>query len=129
MTDSKEGPLEVLFLGASFGVVLGMRMAAAGHKVTFVCRNHEADLINTGRVHLRVAAKQKAAPLDIGPQHCPIAPDAALPEDIKPQGYDLVCLAMQEPQFSAPGVRDLVVRIAATSTPVLSIMNMPLPPI
>lgn len=39
-------PLRVLFLGAAYGSLLGMRIAAAGHKVTFACRKQEAELIN-----------------------------------------------------------------------------------
>jgi hypothetical protein len=121
-------PLNVLFLGASFGVVLGMRIAAAGHRVTFACRGPEAALINQGKLILRVATKQHTSPLDIAPSHCRIAPVAALPHDIDPRRHDLVCLAMQEPQYSSPGVRDLIERIAAAGVPCLSIMNMPLPP-
>jgi len=128
MTHENKEPLNVLFLGASFGVVLGMRVAAAGHRVTFACREQEAALINKGKLILRVATKQRTAPVNIGPSHCQFAPVAAAPGDIDPQRHDLVCLAMQEPQYSLPGVRDLVKSIAAAGIPCLSIMNMPLPP-
>jgi hypothetical protein len=42
--------------------------------------------------------------------------------------YDLAVLAMQEPQYSAPGVRELVVRIAQDALPTMAITNMPLLP-
>jgi hypothetical protein len=42
--------------------------------------------------------------------------------------YDLVVLAMQEPQYSAPDVRKLVQRIAIAKIPVIALTNMPLPP-
>lgn len=128
MIHEKKEPLNVLFLGASFGVVLGMRIAAAGHRVTFTCRGQEAELINRGKLTLRIATKQHTSPLDIAPSHCRIVPVAAAPDDIDPRRHDLVCLAMQEPQYSSPGVRDLIERIAAAGIPCLSIMNMPLPP-
>ena len=41
------------------------------------------------------------------------------------QQIDLVCLAMQEPQYGSADVRDLMSRIAASGKPVVSIMNMP----
>ena len=37
----------------------------------------------------------------------------------------MIALAMQEPQYSAPSVRGLMARIAASGRPCLSIMNMP----
>ena len=42
-----------------------------------------------------------------------------------PSDYDLVALAMQEPQYRAAEVRDLLGRIAISGVPVMSIMNMP----
>jgi hypothetical protein len=121
-------PIRVLFLGASYGAVLGMRIAAAGHRVTFVCRDEEAALINAGKLLLRIPAKEPASIIEINPSHCAIAPDARAPQDIDPSGYDLVCLAMQEPQYGSPGVRELIQKIVQSGTPCLSIMNIPLPP-
>jgi len=128
MTTAVTKPLRILFLGASFGVVLGMRIASAGHRVTFACREREAALINAGKLLLRIPAKDQTFPVEIGPSLCPVAPDACVPGDIDPRMFDLVCLAMQEPQYSSPGVRELVGRIATSRIPCLSIMNMPLPP-
>ena len=42
-----------------------------------------------------------------------------------PENYDLVCLAMQEPQYSHPALADLLSRIARAKIPCMSIMNMP----
>ena len=115
-------------LGASFGALLGMRIAASGHRVTFVCRDREVAMINDGRLMLRLPARNSDAFVEIHSRHCPIRPDALVPNDVDPRSVDLVCLAMQEPSYSAPGVRELVGRIAAARAPCLSIMNMPLPP-
>jgi hypothetical protein len=42
-----------------------------------------------------------------------------------PNDFDLVCLAMQEPQYKSPGVRELLDRVAKSGKPCMSIMNMP----
>src|SRR5690606_23578542 len=39
--------------------------------------------------------------------------------------FDLVALAMQEPQYRLPGVRELLERVARSGVPAMSIMNMP----
>jgi len=43
--------------------------------------------------------------------------------------YDLVGLAMQEPQYTNHTIRVLMIKIAAANLPCLSIMNMPPLPI
>jgi hypothetical protein len=121
-------PLRVLFLGASYGVVLGMRIAAAGHRVVFVCREDEIRLVKAGRVALEVPAKESLEPLLIDSRHCAFPPDACPPEAVEAPDFDLVCLAMQEPQYGASGIRELLQRIALARIPCLSVMNMPLPP-
>ena len=55
--------------------------------------------------------------------------DAVEPAAVDPSRYDLVGLAMQEPQYAAPTMRLLIIKIAEAKLPCLSIMNMPpLPP-
>src|SRR6202034_3088600 len=39
--------------------------------------------------------------------------------------FDLVALAMQEPQYRSPGVRELLDAVAKAKKPCMSIMNMP----
>jgi hypothetical protein len=51
--------------------------------------------------------------------------DAVTPGDVDVSRYDLVGLAMQEPQYTNHTVRVLMVKIAAAGLPCLSIMNMP----
>ena len=50
---------------------------------------------------------------------------AAGPGDVKPTDFDLVGLAMQEPQYRSPGVRELLDAVAKSKVPCMSIMNMP----
>jgi hypothetical protein len=47
------------------------------------------------------------------------------PGSIKPGDYDLVTLAMMEPQYRSPGVRELLDAVAKAKVPCMSIMNMP----
>ena len=44
---------------------------------------------------------------------------------VNPKDYDLVGLAMQEPQYRSPGVRELLDAVAKSGVPCMSIMNMP----
>jgi len=44
--------------------------------------------------------------------------------DVDPRNYDLIGLAMQEPQYGSPGVRELLGAIASSRVPCMSIMNM-----
>ena len=71
MTTGVTTPLRILVLGASYGVILGMRIAAAGHRVTFVCREQEAALINAKKLFLRIPAKDRTLPVEISASQCP----------------------------------------------------------
>jgi hypothetical protein len=63
--------------------------------------------------------------VDVDSRSLPGKLAAAPPDRIDPDGYDLVVLAMQEPQYRSPGVRELVAAIARRRIPCMSIMNMP----
>ncbi|MBV8334585.1 MAG: hypothetical protein JO358_03885, partial [Alphaproteobacteria bacterium] len=45
--------------------------------------------------------------------------------DVDPANFDLVVLAMQEPQYRSSGVRELLDAVARKRVPCMSIMNMP----
>ena len=47
------------------------------------------------------------------------------PAGVNPGDYDLVALAMQEPQYRTPGARELLDAVAKSRVPCMSIMNMP----
>jgi hypothetical protein len=51
--------------------------------------------------------------------------DATMPQDVDLSRYDLVALAMQEPQYTNHTIRVLMIKIATAKLPCLSIMNMP----
>lgn len=116
---------EVLIMGATYGSLLGMKLVLAGHNCTLICQPQEKGLINSDGIHVRMPVKGRDGPLEVESLHAPGTVSAAGPTEVNPAGYDLVVLAMQEPQYSSPGVRELVQEVAKARVPCMSIMNMP----
>ncbi|MBX2854548.1 MAG: hypothetical protein KTR21_06145 [Rhodobacteraceae bacterium] len=116
---------KILILGASYGSLLGTKLAMAGHDVTLVCRDATASLINSEGTEVRLKFKGENAHRAIKSADLPGCIDAATPEQVDPARYDMVALAMQEPQYAAHPIRMLLKRIAEMQVPCLSIMNMP----
>ena len=116
---------KILILGASYGSLLSTKLLMAGHDVTRVCLPEEADLINREGTFVRITLRGEDEPRIIASKDQPGAVDACTPEAADPTAYDLIAMAMQEPQYGAESVRDLLARIAASGKPCLSIMNMP----
>jgi hypothetical protein len=119
------GPKRILILGASYGALLGTKLAAAGHHVTLVGLPHEVTLINEDGCRLRVPVRGRDGLVEIHSKSLPGSVDAASPDVAEPARYHLVVLAMQEPQYRAASIRRLLVAVGAAERPVLSIMNMP----
>ena len=115
----------ILILGASYGSLLGAKLALAGHAVTLICLPAEAELINREGARIRMPIKGREGLVEIDTRHAPGSLKAAGPADVKPGHFDLICLAMQEPQYRSPGVRDLLEAVARSRVPCMSIMNMP----
>lgn len=115
----------ILILGASYGSLLGTKLLMTGHNVTLVCRKKTAELINREGTEVRIKLRDEAVHRAIFSRTLPGTLDAATPGDVDISRYDLVCLAMQEPQYTNHTVRVLMVKIAAAKLPCLSIMNMP----
>lgn len=115
----------ILLLGASYGSLLGAKLLMAGHNVTFVCLPAEAELINSDGIRVRLPMRGREGLIEIHSAKLSGKADAAAPGDVDPSRYDLVGLAMQEPQYGSPGVVELLDRIAKAGVPCMSIMNMP----
>jgi hypothetical protein len=115
----------ILILGASYGSLLGTKLLMAGHNVTLVCRKKTSELINRDGTEVRVKLRDEAVHRAIFSRNLPGKLDAVTPGDVDISRYDLVALAMQEPQYTNHTVRVLMVKIAAAGLPCLSIMNMP----
>lgn len=117
--------MRILILGASYGSLLSTKLLMAGHDVTLICRDVTAKLINTEGTVVRLKLKDEDEPRILLSGDFRGNVDAKTPDQVNPADYDLVALAMQEPQYSAPGVRELMKKIAGSRIPCLSIMNMP----
>jgi hypothetical protein len=115
----------ILSLGASYGSLLAIKMVAAGHDVMLACLPAEAEAFNHDGARVRMPVKGREGLVDVDSRSLPGKLAAAPPDRIDPDGYDLVVLAMQEPQYRSPGVRELVAAIARRRIPCMSIMNMP----
>jgi hypothetical protein len=121
----------ILILGASYGALLAIKCLAAGHNVTVTCRSATAALIKDQGIRVRLPIKGRP---DVGERGLLELDSRTLPGQLlasTPQNvgdlavFDLVVLAMQEPQYSQDGIRELMARIAAAGLPCMPIMNMP----
>jgi hypothetical protein len=115
----------ILILGASYGSLLATKLLMAGHNVTLVCRQKTAELINRDGTEVRIKLRDEPAHRSIFSRDLPGKLDATPPANVDVARYDLVCLAMQEPQYTNHTIRVLMIKIAVAGLPCLSIMNMP----
>jgi hypothetical protein len=118
-------PYNILILGASYGSLLATKLLLAGHTVKLVCLPAEVDAINTGGTRVRMPVKGREGLVEVHSWKLPGTLSAEGPGTIKPSEYDLVALAMQEPQYRSAGVRELLDAVAKAKVPCMSIMNMP----
>jgi hypothetical protein len=115
----------ILILGASYGSLLASKLLFAGHQVKLVCLPAEAELINSEGFRVRMPIRGRKDPVEIDSRKLPGKVSAAGPADVNPKDYHLIGLAMQEPQYRSPGVRELLDAVGRSRVPCMSIMNMP----
>jgi hypothetical protein len=115
----------ILILGASYGSLLASKLMFGGHNLTLVCLPAEADLINAEGFRVRMPVRGRKDPVEIDSRKLPGKLRAAGPADVNPKDFDLIGLAMQEPQYRSSGVRELLDAVAKSRVPCMSIMNMP----
>ena len=115
----------ILILGASYGSLLATKLLFGGHRVKLVCLPAEAEAINQDGARVRLPIKGRKEPVEIDTRALPGQLSADGPGAVDPSDYDLVGLAMQEPQYRATGVRELLGAVARSKVPCMSIMNMP----
>lgn len=116
---------KILIMGASYGSLLGAKLLLAGHDVTLVCLPAEAELINQDGIRVRLPVKDREGLVEIDSRKLAAKLSAAIPGAVNPADFDLIALAMQEPQYRSPGVRELLDAVAKARVPCMSIMNMP----
>ena len=118
-------PIRILILGASYGSLLGTKMVLAGHTVKLVCLPVEVEAFNKDGARVRMPVKGRDGLVEVDSRKLPGKLSADGPQSVNPADYDLVALAMQEPQYRSPGVRELLQAVAQAKVPCMSIMNMP----
>src|SRR6202030_1286419 len=115
----------ILMMGASYGSLLASKILFGGHKIHLVCLPAEADLINAEGFRVRLPVRGRKDPVELDSRKLPSAVTAGPAAGVNPKDYDLVGLAMQEPQYRSAGVRQLLDAVARSRVPCMSIMNMP----
>ena len=115
----------ILIMGASYGSLLASKLLFGGHNIKLICLPTEAGLINAEGFRVRLPVRGRDAPVELDSRKLPGKVSAGGTADVDPKDYDLVCLAMQEPQYRSPGVRELLDAVARAKVPCMSIMNMP----
>ena len=115
----------ILIMGAAYGSLLASKMLFGGNKIHHVCLPAEADLINAEGFRIKLPVKGRKDPVLLNSRKLPGKVTASGAAGVNPNDYDLVGLAMQEPQYRSPGVRELLDAVAKSRKPCMSIMNMP----
>jgi hypothetical protein len=118
-------PYNILILGASYGSLLASKLLFGGHNVRLVCLPAEAELINAEGFRVRLPVRGRSVPVELDSRRLPGKVNAGGTAGVDPRAYDLVGLAMQEPQYRSPGVRELLDAVGRAKVPCMSIMNMP----
>jgi len=127
---AKADTLSLLVLGASYGLLPAVRIALAGHRVSIVCRNAERQVLADHGASLTFLRRDGAPGkrLTMAADHGAASIPARLglcATDVDPAGFDLVIIAMSEPQCADPEIAALIRRTAEAGRPILSLMNMP----
>ncbi|HEX5319478.1 MAG TPA: hypothetical protein VFW46_09985 [Stellaceae bacterium] len=116
---------KILMMGASYGSLLATKLLFGGHDITLICLPVEIEAFNGDGAHVRMPVRGRKEPVDLDSRKLPGKLRAAGPGDVNPADYDLAVLAMQEPQYRSPGVRELLDGLAKAKVPCMSIMNFP----
>ncbi|MBI2741498.1 MAG: hypothetical protein HYX38_33805 [Rhodospirillales bacterium] len=116
---------KILLLGASYGSLLASKMLFGGHSIHLICLPAEADLINQEGFKVRLPIRGRKDPVLLESRKLPGKVTAGGVAGVNPADYDLIGLAMQEPQYRVDGVRQLLDAVGKSKVPCMSIMNMP----
>ncbi len=116
---------KIMIMGASYGSLLASKILFGGHSVHLICLPAEADLINAEGFKVRLPVRGRKDPVLLESRKLPGKVTAGGVNSANPADYDLIGLAMQEPQYRSPGVRELLDAVAKSGKPCMSIMNMP----
>src|SRR2546423_309761 len=102
----------IVMMGAAYGSLLASKMLFGGHKIHHICLPAEADLINAEGFRVRLPVRGRKDPVLLDSRKLPGKVTAGGTTSANPADYDLIGLAMQEPQYRSPGVRELLDAVA-----------------
>src|SRR5690349_19894958 len=114
-----------MIMGASYGSLLASKVLFGGHSVHLICLPAESDLINAEGFRVLMPIRGRKDPVEIDSRKLPGKVTASGIDCANPADYDLIELAMQEPQYCSPGVRELLDKVAKSRVPCMSIMKLP----
>ncbi|WP_068111352.1 ketopantoate reductase family protein [Tropicimonas marinistellae] len=124
--------INALVLGASYGLLPALRILLAGHRVTVVCRPQEQSALATHGASIAFLRRNGETATRLS---APAVHTTSVANDLGVCGakvdlgaFDIVFLAMSEPQFADAEIAALVKRIAQAGLPVISLMNALPPP-
>jgi hypothetical protein len=118
-------PYKIMIMGASYGSLLASKILFGGHSVHLICLPAEADLINAEGFKVRLPIRGRKDPVLLESRKLPGKVTAGGVDSANPADFDLIGLAMQEPQYRTGGVKELLDKVAKSGKPCMSIMNMP----
>src|SRR5438270_8371413 len=118
-------PYKIMIMGASYGSLLASKVLFGGHSVHLICLPAESDLINAEGFRVRMPIRGRKDPVVIDSRQLPGKVTAGGVDSANPADFDLVGLAMQEPQYRSAGVRELLDAVAKTRKRCMSIKKMP----
>ena len=116
---------KIMIMGASYGSLLASKILFGGHSVHLICLPTEADLINSEGFKVRLPVRGRKDQVLLESRKLPGKVTAGGVDSANPNDFDLIGLAMQEPQYRSPGVTELLDKVARSGKPCMSIMNMP----
>ena len=115
----------ILVLGASYGSLFATKSILAGHDATLVCTQAEVDVINREGTVVILPVRGREQPVRVSSNRAPGKLSATTPDAADPAAFDLIVLAMQEPQYGSEGIRELMPLVGRSGVPCVAIMNMP----
>ena len=87
----------VLVFGASYGALIGVKLALAGHRATLVCRAPTADLINREGLRVRMPVKGRPGLVEVRSRGLGGRVYATTHAEARPCDYDLRGVGKQGP--------------------------------
>jgi hypothetical protein len=122
-------PVNILVLGAAYGLLPAARLSLGGHRVTVVCGADERQALATHGASITLQRRDGKAgrilhvPAAFGRANSPGVLGLTSPVN-SPDGFDLVFLAMSEPHYADAAIAKLMGQVADLGLPTVALMNL-----